>query len=105
MMFAMCGKNFQRDYTHAVPKSTKRHSHPGQRVSITFRYLTPRTKSSAPNVNKVINQQAGNSPSVQLVDNHKVSKRKVSKRELNNHKVSKRKLDTVSNIVEPTLKK
>ncbi len=40
-VFVMCGTHFQREWTHEIPKSTKRWPHPGQRVSFTMRHLQP----------------------------------------------------------------
>lgn len=40
-MFAMCGPNFQKEYTHEIPKGSKTMPHEGERVSFTYRNMIP----------------------------------------------------------------
>lgn len=42
VVYVMSGENFQREWTHEIPKSTKKWPHPGQRISLTFRQLDVR---------------------------------------------------------------
>lgn len=39
MVYVMHGSKFHQNWTHEIPKSTKKWPHPGQRVSFTFRQL------------------------------------------------------------------